>query len=284
MAFDGVPIGICERLPQESRLPGGLPLSAGCPELEPPSGVVEMFPLPGHRHHLNAAASLPEPFPKLPVGFPPVIQLASGSHAWVDVDEGGPVRLNSHRQPEGEILDPPPGAAGIDPAGQQFRSDPELLEAGDLLLLGPQLGHLRMIEHDIKRKQAPPGDFRWSLPAVTQVRNLQLPVDLSGEKVADVPTALVEVTGNGPTGKSGVEQPSDEAGGCGLAGSEESLNLVAGEQARVQADQGDPLGLSRGEANRFQPSFSSLQVGNQGFPGSWAWGLLAPSFKLAEGF
>ena len=181
MAFDGVPIGIGDGLPQESRLPGGLPLGAGCAELEPPPGTVEMFLLPGHRDHLDAAAPLPELVPNLPVSPAPVIELTSGSHARVDVDEDGPLRLNSHRQAEGEILDPPPGAAGIDPSGQQARSDPELLEAGDLLLLGPQPGHLLIIEHDIKRKQAPPGDFRRSLPAVTQVRDLQQPVDLSGE-------------------------------------------------------------------------------------------------------
>ena len=149
------------------------PLGAGCPELEPPSGAVEMFLLSGHRDHLDAAAPLPEPFPKLPVAFPPVIELASGSHARVDVDEDGPVRLDSHRQPEGEILDPPPGAANIDPARQQVRFDPELLEAVHLLLLGSQPGHLRMIEHGIKGKQAPPGDFRGSLPAVTQVVDRQ---------------------------------------------------------------------------------------------------------------
>ena len=189
MAFDRVPIGIGDGLPQESRLPEGLPLGAGCPELEPPSGAVEMFLLPGHRDHLDAAAPLPELVPNLPVSPAPVIELASGSHSRVDVDEDGPVRLNSHWQPEGEILDPPPGAAGIDPAGQQVRSDPELLEAGDLLLLGPQPGHLRMIEHDIKRKQAPPCYFRRGLPGVTQVGDLQEPVDLSGEKVADAPAA-----------------------------------------------------------------------------------------------
>ena len=191
MAFDGVPIGTGEGLPQESRLPGSLSLGAGCPELEPPPGAVEMFPLPGHRHHLDAAAPLPELVPNLPVSPAPVIELASGSHARVDVDEDGPLRLNRHRQPEGEILDPPPGLAGMDPAGQQVRSDPELLEAGDLLLLGPQPGHLLMIERDIKRKQAPPGDFRRGLPAVTQVRDLQQPVDLYGKKVADVPAVPV---------------------------------------------------------------------------------------------
>ena len=83
--------------------------------------------------------------------------------------------------------------------------------------------------------------------------------------MADVPAALVEVTGDGPAGKPGVEHPLNEAGGCGLAGSEESLDLVAGEKARMQADQGDPLGLSRSEAHRFQQSFPSLQVGDQGF-------------------
>ena len=74
-----------------------------------------------------------------------------------------------------------------------------------------------MIEHDIKRKQAPPCYFRRGLPAVTQVGDLQEPVDLSGEKVADAPAALVEVTGDRLARKSGGEQPLNEAGRCGLA-------------------------------------------------------------------
>jgi len=74
-----------------------------------------------------------------------------------------------------------------------------------------------MIEHGVKRKQAPPGDFRRGPSAVTQVGDLQQPIDLSGGKVANVPAALVEVTGDGLARKSGVEQPADETGGCGLA-------------------------------------------------------------------
>ena len=58
MALDGVPIGIGAGRPQESRSRGGLPLGAGCTELEPP-GAVEMFPLPGHRHLDNHLRMLP---------------------------------------------------------------------------------------------------------------------------------------------------------------------------------------------------------------------------------
>ena len=121
-----------------------------------------------------------------------------------------------------------------------------------------------MIEHEIERQQPPPGDFQRGRPAVTDGGDLQLPVDLLAEDPAD-PAAV----GDGLrryrlVGNACPEQRLDKAVGAGLGVSEESLDLVPGEQARVQADQSDPLGLLPGEAKRPQQFFPSLQMGNQG--------------------
>ena len=112
-----------------------------------------------------------------------------------------------------------------------------------------------MIEHEIERQQSPPGDFQRGLPAVADVGDLQLPVDLLAKDPAD-PAAV----GDGLrrywlVGNACPEQRLDKAVGAGLGVSEESLDLVSGEQTRVQADQGDPFGLLPGNSRGFS-SFS----------------------------
>lgn len=58
VAFERVPIGIGDGLPQDSRVPGGLPIGAGCPELEPPAGAVEMMLVPSDYKYLESPACL----------------------------------------------------------------------------------------------------------------------------------------------------------------------------------------------------------------------------------
>ncbi len=194
------------------------------------------------------------------MGLSPRVQLRTGSHAGVDVDEQGRLRPHGNRHPEGEIADLPLGMAGVDPAGQHEWLDPELLKASELLLLGPQPTQLRMIEHEIERQQSPPGDFQRGRPAVADGGDLQLPVDLRAEDAANAAAVGDGLRRYRLVGNACPEQRLDKAVGAGLGVSEESLDLVPGEQARVQADQGDPLGLLPGEAKRPQQLFPSLQV------------------------
>ncbi len=71
------------------------------PGLEPPAGAVQELLLPGDRNHLDTPAGPVELVPKVPVGSPAVIKLASGSQ--VELDKDHPVRLDSHRHLDVEI-------------------------------------------------------------------------------------------------------------------------------------------------------------------------------------
>ena len=66
----------------------------------------------------------------------PGVQLAGGSHAWVDVGENRAVLLDGQGHLDVEIPDAAIGAAGVDSFRQQIGVDPELGEACDLFLLG----------------------------------------------------------------------------------------------------------------------------------------------------
>lgn len=100
----------------------------------------------------------------------------------------------------------PLGMAGVDPAGQQVSLDPEMLEAGDLLLFGRQPGQLQVIQHEVERQQSPPGDFRRGLPAVTGAGDLQLSVDLLADDAADEPAISDSFVGERPGRDPAIQQ------------------------------------------------------------------------------
>ena len=69
MAFDGVPIGIGDGLPEGRRWCLDRSRVSGCPGLENALGAVEMLLVPGDRKYFDSPACLPELVPKLPVGL-----------------------------------------------------------------------------------------------------------------------------------------------------------------------------------------------------------------------
>ena len=116
----------------------------------------------------------------------PGVQLGMGSHAGVDVGENRPVLLDGHGHLDVEIADPAIGPPVVDSFRQQLGVDPELLEAGDLLLLGGQPGQVRMVQHEVERQEPPAGNLDRRLPAVTDVGDSQLAVDGLAEDAADM--------------------------------------------------------------------------------------------------
>ena len=117
-----------------------------------------------------------------------------------------------------------------------------------------------MVQHEVERQEPPPGDFNGRLPAVTDVGNSQLAVDGLAEDAANMAAVSQGGGCHWSAGKTEIEKRVNKALRCGAAGSQENLGLVAGEQARVQADQRDPFGLLEGEAKGLQQFFSSFQV------------------------
>ena len=107
------------------------------------------------------------------------------SHAGVDVGEYRAVLLDRHRHLDVEIADAAMGAPVVDSFRQQLGVDPELGEAGDLLLLGGQPGQVRMVQHEVERQEPPAHNFNGSLPAVADIVKAQFPVDGLAEDPVD---------------------------------------------------------------------------------------------------
>ena len=114
MAFDGVPIGISNGLPEPRRFCLGCCRVSGCPELESAQGWVEMLLVPSNRKYFDSPACLAELVPKLPVGLSPAMERASGGHARIYVGEDGSVTLDGDWHLDVEIPDASVGAAGVD--------------------------------------------------------------------------------------------------------------------------------------------------------------------------
>ena len=114
MAFDGVPIGIGDGLPEGRRFCLGRCRVSGCPGLENALGAVEMLLVPSGRNHFDSPAGLAELVPKLPVGLAPAMERASGGHAGIYVCEDGLVLLDGDWHLDVEIAGASVGAAGID--------------------------------------------------------------------------------------------------------------------------------------------------------------------------
>ena len=74
---------------------------------------------------------------------------------------------------------------------------------------------------------------------MTDGGGLQLPVDLLAEDAANPAAVGDSLRRYWLVRNARPEQRLDKAVGAGLGVSEESLDLVSGEQARVQADQGE---------------------------------------------
>ena len=114
MAYDGVPIGISDGLPEPRRFCLGRCRVSGCPGLENSLGAVEMVLVPSDRKYFDSPACLPELVPKLPVGLAPAMERASGGHARIHVGEDGPVTLDGDWHLDVEIPDASVGAARVD--------------------------------------------------------------------------------------------------------------------------------------------------------------------------
>ena len=77
---------------------------------------------------------------------------------------------------------------------------------------------------------------------MTDVGALQLPVDLLAEDAANSAAVGDGLRRYWLVRNARLEQRLDKAVGGGLGVSKESLDLVSGEQTRVQANEGDPFG------------------------------------------
>ena len=80
MAFDGVPIGIGEDLPEPRRFCLGRWRASGCPGLEKALGAVEMVLVPSDRKDFDSPASVAELGPKLPVSLAPAMHMQALPH------------------------------------------------------------------------------------------------------------------------------------------------------------------------------------------------------------
>ena len=105
MAFDGVPIGISDGLPEPRRFCLARSRVSGCPSVENALGVVEMLLVPSDRNYVDSPTGLAELVPKLPVDLAPGMEQASGGNARVDVGEDGPVTLDGDWHLDVEIPD-----------------------------------------------------------------------------------------------------------------------------------------------------------------------------------
>ena len=129
----------------------------------------------------------------------PGAQRRGGLVSRIDVDEDSPVRFQSDRQLEPEVM---PGLRYrylIHPQGKVPAFDPERLEGTDLLRLGRQPGQAGMLQHVVEREQAPEENFRRSHPAVADVLGTQSLEDRPAEEPAHFPF-LQAVFGGKPVG------------------------------------------------------------------------------------
>ena len=102
---------------------------------------------------------------------------------------------------------------------------------------------------------------------MADIGNAQLAVDGLAKDPVDPPAVYGLGVGYWPAGYARFEKRVNKIPRSARGQSQESTGLVSGEKSGVQADQSDPLSLKAGETKRPQQFFSSLQVGNHGFPG-----------------
>ena len=169
-----------------------------------------------------------------------------------------------------------PGCSPIDSLGQQSTFDAERLERPNLFRLGRQPRQVGMLEHVIEREEAPHEHFRRGDPAAADVFGAESPVD-----VAPVDPTHAADAGDAAHVLFGGHALCDEGmdGAPHLLGvtTQEPRPLRPGEDATVEAGQGDPFGPASCPAETLKRVLASPEMGDHRSSGSRALALGAHS-------
>ena len=181
----------------------------------------------------------------------PGTQFGVGISARIDVGEGGGFGIGRDGQFQGKVTGLIPVGSMIETAGQPPAVDAKQIEESDLFLFGGKPGKLRVFQNVVEREQPPAHGGIIPLPAVPDVLNSQLVVNLfAGYSARLCSTALV-----GQSilyGKPAIHQVAHKTKRplSIRDGIEEVTELSPREHAAMETDQGDPLRLAALPAER----------------------------------
>ena len=156
------------------------------------------------------------------------------------------------------------GRAPVAPLGQDPALNPERLEGGHLLGLGRKPRQAGMLDDVVEREQpthqhVPGGD----LSPPKELPGSERPVDLAGPDPAHAADP-VDAAGRGLfDGQALRDERVDGAPHLLGVATQETRPLRAGEDAAVQAGQGDPLGPASGPAEGLQSLLASPEMDDQ---------------------
>ena len=142
--------------------------------LGPPRGVM----VRPNYEDVDRSTFLPQGAPKLPVSRSPGSQFGVGIIARIDVGEGGGFGSDRDGQFQGKVAGLFPHGSLIDAVGNPAAVDAQQLKETDFFLLGRKPGKLRVFQNVVEREQPPEHDGIIHIPAVPDVLNSQLAVNL----------------------------------------------------------------------------------------------------------
>ena len=116
--------------------------------------------------------------------LPPMGELSCGVGAGIGVDENRPPGVHGHRELQVEVAPRAPRGPSVDALRKGGRLDPELREAGHLLLLGGEPGEVGTLHHEVEGEEAPGDDAFGAEPSMADVLDAERPVQATSENVA----------------------------------------------------------------------------------------------------
>ena len=197
--------------------------------------------------------------------LPPIrelpVELASGSGAGVGVDENPLTGIHGYRQLQVEVA--PCGAAdpsAVDTLRKGGPRDPQLREAGHLLLFGGEPGELRVLYHEVEGEEPPEDDALGAVTPVADVLDSEGPVQAASEDVAQpgaLPVCRVADARRPPRPRPAAHETM---GGRAPHGDPVAV-LGPREYAAVKTDESQPLRLGAGPAELHERLRPAGQVG-----------------------
>ena len=204
----------------------------------------------GDGDDVNGVAAVTEGFPEGGVGGHPgadPVGLETEPTTRIGIDECGRGSATGDGEVEGEVAARQPVGEGtaIDAVGKDGEGDSEALEVGQLLGLRGEPVEVRVLEDVVEGEQPPYGDFRGRAPAMAVVLDPEGAVERTGANVANAggPVAA-SVREPGFAGDPGLKKCPDESARGLFAEAVASLVLTPGEDAGVEADEGEPIGFA----------------------------------------
>ena len=161
-------------------------------------------------------------------------KFALGLSTGVGVDEGRGVIAASDGQFEGEVAVRLDGAT-VEALGKEVGFDSPASEVGDLLVFRREPGRARILEHIVEGKEAAEEDHGRSAPAVTEGSDGEGAIEVAP---IDAREAVAAFGKRVFPGKSVFDYATYESVGGVLATVVEATELVAREDAGVEADEG----------------------------------------------